>query len=73
MESVECRRCGCRVLVTKNSWQHTSVQWTAEARAACLELGEDATGPASCARSCPAMQDSIAQAAVDGRITVLDG
>ncbi|MDH6677058.1 hypothetical protein M2284_001256 [Rhodococcus sp. LBL1] len=71
MEPVECDRCGCRVLVTKNSWQHTTVQWTAEARAACRELGEG-TDPAARARSCQAMQESIARAAVEGRITVLD-
>ncbi|RDI24892.1 hypothetical protein DEU38_110111 [Rhodococcus sp. AG1013] len=72
MEPVDCDRCGCHVLVTKNSWQHTSVQWTAEARAACRELGGGATDPASLACSCPAMQDSIARAAVEGRISVVD-
>jgi len=71
VEPVECDRCGCRVLAAKNSWQHTSVQWTAEARAACVEL-DDAAGPLSRARSCPAMQESIARAAVEGRIGVLD-
>ncbi|WP_430334459.1 hypothetical protein [Rhodococcus sp. ACT016] len=72
MEPVECDRCGCRVLVTKNSWQHTTVQWTAEARAACQELGEGMSDPTARTRSCQAMQDSIARAAVEGRITVLD-
>ncbi|MCA1005290.1 hypothetical protein LCL87_06155 [Rhodococcus hoagii] len=71
MDPVECDRCGCRVLVAKNSWQHTSVQWTAEARAACQAL-DGAADPVSRARSCPAMQESIARAAVEGRIGVLD-
>lgn len=71
MQPVECDKCGCRVMVAKNSWQHTAVQWTAEARAACREL-DDASDPAARSRSCPAMQESIARAAVEGRITVLD-
>ncbi|MDP8016916.1 hypothetical protein [Prescottella equi] len=71
MEPVECDRCGCRVLVVKNSWQHTSVQWTAEARSTCQVL-DDAADPVSRARSCPAMQESIVRAAVEGRIGVLD-
>ncbi len=72
MDPVECDRCGCRVLVTKNSWQHTTVQWTAEARAACQELGGESADPAARSRSCTAMRDSIARAAVEGRITVDD-
>jgi len=60
------------VLVTKNSWQHTEVQWTAEARAACQELREASDDPASRSRGCTAMRNSIARAAVEGRITFLD-
>ncbi|GAB2631747.1 hypothetical protein ABI214_16215 [Prescottella soli] len=72
MEPVECDRCGCCVLVSKNSWQHTAVQWTAEARAACQELGGEPDDPGARSRSCSAMRDSIARAAVEGRLTVLD-
>ena len=35
LREVACGRCGAVVQVTKFSPQHTSVQWSAEAMAAC--------------------------------------
>jgi hypothetical protein len=64
---VDCARCGARVLVKKNSLQHTSVQWTTLAVASCPEL-HGATTP-----TCLALRDSIEHAVKVGRLAVLDG
>ena len=37
MVPVACRRCGASVLARKSSWNQTSVQWSAQASAQCLE------------------------------------
>jgi hypothetical protein len=63
---VDCAQCGARVLVKKNSLQHTSVQWTSVAT--CPALFEGARTP-----TCPALRDSIEHAVKVGRLAVLDG
>lgn len=75
MRPVACRQCGAQVLARKASWEQTSVQWTAEAMAGCLErrAAVPAGGPnGDQFPGCTALRASIAQAALDGEITVLD-
>ncbi|MWA00676.1 ferredoxin [Actinomadura sp. LD22] len=63
---VRCRRCAAEVLVRKSSWEQTSIQWTARARAACPELAADPY------ETCPALRSSIQEAALIGSIKVMD-
>ncbi|WP_216896399.1 hypothetical protein [Nocardia alni] len=66
MEQVSCRACGSCVLVEKYSLAHTSVQWTAGAASACIEIeGADAR-----IRACPMLRDSIEDAVAAGVIGV---
>ncbi|MBE1530828.1 ferredoxin [Actinomadura algeriensis] len=66
LRPVRCRRCAGEVLARKASWEQTSIQWTAEARAACTGLDEDDLG------TCPALRSAIQEAALNGKIEVLD-
>ncbi|WP_370248614.1 hypothetical protein [Nocardioides sp.] len=75
---VACLDCLARVRVKKNSEHQTSIQWSAQARAACPELARiDRAGPdgrtlhAGCAR----LTASIEAATRDGDVPVgaLDG
>ena len=63
---VRCRRCAAEVLVRKSSWEQTSIQWTAGARAACVSLADDPH------ETCPALRSAIQEAALTGAIKVLD-
>lgn len=68
LSPVECRACGTCVLVRKNSFKQTSVQWTTRPADTCpvfREAGESATQ-----ESCPRMQDSIEHAVMEGILTV---
>ncbi|SES23560.1 hypothetical protein SAMN05216188_12772 [Lentzea xinjiangensis] len=61
--------CGNRVLVRKNSPQHTSVQWLSDT-SACPELrGSRSALVPSCLR----LRDGIEKAARDGVLEVADG
>ncbi|NDU75383.1 ferredoxin [Actinomadura sp. DSM 109109] len=62
---VRCRRCAAEVLVRKSSWEQTSIQWNAEARAACVGL-EDPHA------TCAALRSAIQEAALNGTITVVE-
>ena len=37
MQDVSCGTCGAHVLSRKSSWEQTSIQWSAEAAASCVE------------------------------------
>ena len=63
---VRCRRCAAEVLVRKSSWEQTSIQWNAEARAACAGLAGDPHA------TCPALRSAIQEAALTGAIEVID-
>ena len=58
---VACLDCLARVGVKKNSEHHTSIQWTASARAACPELSRRPSGRES-HPACPRLAASIEQA-----------
>jgi hypothetical protein len=68
---VQCLDCLAKVRVKKNSEHHTSIQWSAEAIAACPELcrrtpssGRDGL------RGCPRLAASIDAAARSGQVPV---
>ncbi|TNM39603.1 hypothetical protein FHP29_12045 [Nocardioides albidus] len=67
---VACLDCLARVRVKKNSDHHTSVQWSAEARSACQELGRRDQGPGGrdvhkpCARLMASIDDAVRAGAV---------
>ncbi|MFI0479131.1 ferredoxin [Actinomadura sp. 9N215] len=64
---VRCRRCAAEVLVRKASWEQTSIQWNAGARAACAGLPDD--DPFGI---CPALRSAIQEAALTGAIKVVE-
>ncbi|WP_243719027.1 ferredoxin [Actinomadura sp. KC06] len=63
---VRCRRCAAEVLVRKASWEQTSIQWNAGARASCVSLSDDPFG------TCPALRSAIQEAALTGAIKVVE-
>ncbi|WP_324199112.1 hypothetical protein [Nocardia amamiensis] len=67
MERIACRACGTCVLVEKFSVEHTSVQWSAVAMAACAEL---AGADGARVRTCIALRDSIDAAVAVGALGV---
>ncbi|MFD5654215.1 ferredoxin [Streptomyces sp. NPDC127039] len=77
MRPLACERCAAEVLVRKSSWQQTSVQWTARATATCAERdaadGTSGTGGTEGAfEGCRSLRDTIREAALRGRIEVVD-
>lgn len=70
MTSVACEACAARVLVRKASPDQTSIQWNADARAACHELATSPLpGPtlAGCSRLDAAVHDAV----LDGKLTIV--
>lgn len=65
---VECRSCGTCVLVRKNSFKQTSVQWTSQPTETCPVFRD--SGTSATQDSCPRMQDSIEHAVLEGILTV---
>jgi hypothetical protein len=72
LQPVGCARCGATVLVAKFSPQHTSVQWTATAAAACAEFRARAAEGTRGAlvEGCGTLRDGIDAALVSGRLAV---
>jgi ABC-type uncharacterized transport system substrate-binding protein len=69
-----CAKCGTCVLVKKNSWKHTSIQWTTDAATSCPVLAERAASGANTALvdACEPLTESIADAARVGLVEVGD-
>ena len=76
MVALDCRRCGAAVLARKGSWNQTSVQWNAEASAACVQRRDPDNSSAYSGRGvflgCSALTDSIVDAVGDGDLPVVD-
>jgi hypothetical protein len=76
MVPVGCRRCGACVSARKSSRNQTSVQWTAEAQASCLERRDAQHLAAHAERGlflgCSALTDSIVDAVRSGDLPVVD-
>ena len=66
---VACLDCLATVGVKKNSEHHTSIQWTAEARAHCPELNRR-IGGRDFQPACARLVASIEEAARDGRVPI---
>ena len=75
MVSVGCRHCRATVEVRKSSWAQTSVQWNADATAACVQR-QSAEALAGHGRGvflvCSALRDSIDDAVRRGRVPIVD-
>ena len=73
LQPLDCAHCGTRVLVKKESPQHTSIQWTADS-SSCPELAAQVAAGAEPGRveSCPRLRDSVDQAVRRGRLEVPD-
>ena len=71
---VRCRECGITVLVSKTSWQQTSVQWPEDAPNTCPELRTVAKDTSADARlrGCHALRRSIDKAVLGGAIDIPD-
>ena len=75
MTPVACRTCGARVEVRKSSWDQTSIQWHADAAAACVERRASSAGPGpngATFAGCAALRDTVREAAVSGALPVVD-
>jgi hypothetical protein len=71
MVEVACLDCLARVAVRKNGEHHTSIQWTAEAVAACPQLCRSTpTSGRDRHRGCPRMAASIDAAAAEGAVPI---
>lgn len=70
---LDCGDCATRVLVKKESPQHTSIQWTADSTS-CPELAAQVTAGADPGRveSCPRLRESVERAVREGRLEVPD-
>ena len=66
---VACLDCLATVGVKKNSEHHTTIQWTAEARAHCPELARRAGGRDG-HPGCPRLVASIDAAVREGRVPI---
>ena len=67
LTSVSCQDCLAVVGVQKNSAHHTSIQWSAEALAACPEMGRR---PRELHAGCPRLQASIDRAVRRGEVPI---
>ena len=75
MSPVSCGTCGAHIQARKSSWEQTTIQWSAEAVAACVERRGAAarTGPNGATfLGCAALGRSLREAAVTGDLPVLD-
>ena len=74
MQEVDCKTCGACVLVRKNTYKHTSIQWTSDPARRCHTFKDAiASGQKSALKDgCPMLHESIADAVRDGTITVRD-
>ncbi|CAM3202909.1 hypothetical protein RHDE110596_22140 [Prescottella defluvii] len=71
LHEVECRACGTCVLVRKNSYKHTSIQWQGNPAEACPEF-TDAGGRTGSRQTCPRLLSSINHAVLEGILEVRD-
>ncbi len=76
MQAVSCGTCGARVQARKSSWEQTSIQWTDEAVASCVErrASSPRSGPNGATfTGCVSLRDSLREAAVRGDLDVVSG
>jgi hypothetical protein len=70
-----CASCGTCVLVKKNSWKHTSIQWTTDASSSCplFAAHTAAGGSTALLDTCERLTASIAASVREGEFGELDG
>jgi hypothetical protein len=74
MVPVACRNCAAEVLVRKSTWNQTSVQWSADATARCVErLDAECIPGHGIFLVCSALRDSIEAAVTTGELIIVDG
>jgi hypothetical protein len=76
MQPVSCGTCGAHILARKSSWDQTSLQWSDNALAACVE--RRASGPrpgpnGATFAGCAALRTAVREAAVRGELAVISG
>lgn len=74
MQPVTCHTCEGQVEARKSSWDQTTIQWTPETRAACVERRASSPRPGANGATftgCSALRDSVREAAVMGELDVL--
>ncbi|SEM43191.1 hypothetical protein [Rhodococcus maanshanensis] len=71
LQEVECRACGTCVLVRKNSFKHTSIQWQADPAQVCPEFTSSG-GRTGSQQTCPRLLNSINHAVMEGILEVRD-
>lgn len=69
-----CATCGTRVLVKKNSWKQTSIQWTTDAALSCPVFAAQVAAGESAALldTCEKLTVSIAESVQEGEFGVMD-
>ncbi|WP_068268986.1 hypothetical protein [Aldersonia kunmingensis] len=73
MTPVECRTCHIGVLVRKNSFQHTSIQWISEPSDSCPHYADASSTASRTARpTCPRLKASIEHAVLEGYLHIPD-
>ncbi|QBJ97113.1 hypothetical protein ERC79_15020 [Rhodococcus sp. ABRD24] len=74
LHPIECRTCGTHVLVRKNSFKHTSVQWTSDPAESCptFKAAVAAGHITALQDGCPRLRDSINHAVMEGFLDVPD-
>ncbi|MDH6283560.1 hypothetical protein M2284_003926 [Rhodococcus sp. LBL1] len=71
LHEVECRTCGTCVLVRKNSYRHTSIQWQDDPAKVCPEF-TGSGGRTGSRQTCPRLLNSINHAVMEGILEVRD-
>ncbi|MFD4293486.1 hypothetical protein ACFWPA_12485 [Rhodococcus sp. NPDC058505] len=71
LQEVECRSCHTCVLVRKNSFNHTSIQWQSDPATVCPEFA-GAGGSTGSRQTCPRLVASINHAVLEGIVEVRD-
>lgn len=71
LQEVQCRACGTCVLVRKNSFKHTSIQWQDDPASTCPEF-EGSDGRTGSSQTCPRLLSSIDHAVLEGILEVRD-
>ncbi|NEW35688.1 ferredoxin [Nocardia cyriacigeorgica] len=71
LQPLRCQECAARALVRKSSRAQTSVQWNAEARSACQELGASPL-PGPALAGCSRLRETIDAAVASGELHVVE-
>lgn len=71
MAPIRCGACGTEVLVRKNSYKHTSIQWVSDPSSSCAEFSDAIRhGARQVSASCPRLRKTIEHAVLEGILTV---